>query len=345
MIRIILATSALALLSACGDGQPFPEPTTTGGATTPTATTTDPTKGDGGTLTTDGATPPPPGTDSPQPDKGIFRYEARNDLGGGLVTDVSYDRATDTFTVDNLGFDGANVYKRAPGSLKTLGVTRVFVADKVVTDPVSGKPVGQVVPYTALYGVSKNQVNGEPRTSFAVVRTGGYNGYGFGGYVYDRNGGVVIPTTGQATFTGKYAGVRIYTNATGLNYTTGDMTVDVDFEDFNANDAVKGEIINRQVYDANGVPVSTVLPNVGWYIQEGVPSLTKNGEIQGDLFSTVIVDGKREIYETGTFNGIMAGNTTVKPGGEIVGVVTLETAQEDDAGVKAQETGGVILYR
>lgn len=353
MIRIMLASSALALLGACGDGQPFPEPATTGGTTTDTTNTTDTTAGDGGTLDTGGATPPPPGTDSPEPDKAIFRYEAANGSGGGLVTDVSYNKANDTFTVDNLGFDGANVYKRNAAPLNTLGVTRVFAADGSVDDFLTGKPVGQVVPYRALYGVSKFQVDGEPRTSFAVVRTGGYVDYGFGGYVYERNGGVTIPTTGQATFTGDYAGMRVFQARGGMEYTTGDMTVDIDFEDFNANDAVKGRITNRRAFDENGVAVtlSTAdgqlqLPTVLFVIQEGATSLDANGEIQANMSSTIVnAEGALETYETGTFNGIMAGDTRNGQGGEIVGVITLESDDPRWDGVKAQETGGVILYR
>jgi|GEM_PF-6927742 len=44
--------------------------------------------------------------------------------------------------------------------------------------------------------------------------------------------------------------------------------------------------------------------------------------------------------ETGTFNGIVAGNTTKGQGGEIVGIITLNS---NDSTV--QETGGAILYR
>jgi hypothetical protein len=342
MIRLTLAGTALAFLTACGDGQPFPE----GGATagTPTDTTT----GDGGDINTDGATPPLPGTDAPSPDAGIFRYEARVGLGRGLVTDVSYDAANDTFTVDNLGFDGANTYQRNDAPLQTLGAARVFAADTVVNDTLTGKPVSQIIPYRALYGVSTNTVDGEPRTSFAIVRTGGYIPYGFGGYVYERNGGVVIPTTGQATFAGPYAGLRVFENTLGLEYTTGNMSMDFDFEDFNANDAVKGRITDRRAIDQDGTVVALrtadgqlLLPDVSWVIQEGSASLSENGEITSEVFTI----RNAEIYESGTFNGIMAGDTTQGQGGEIVGIITMESEDPRTDGVTALETGGAILYR
>ena len=354
MLRMALAGSALAALTACGDGQPFFQDDTTTGGTTGGATTPDTGNTDDGSLDTDGATPPPPGTSNPQPDRGIFRKEARNDNGGGLVNDVSYDRATDTFTVDNLGFDGANVYKRAAAPLNTLGVTRVYAADEQVADSNTGKPVGQIVPYRALYGVSKNRVDGEPRTSFAVVRTGGYREYGFGGFVYERNGGTDIPDSGQATFRGDYTGVRVFDNAGGLEYTTGTMRMDIDFQDFNANDAVKATIFNRAAYDEQGGVIQEglgegelYLPDVSWVIQEGSPSLDRNGEITGEMFSVKPNDaGVDEDYETGTFNGILAGDARADgQGGEIVGVVVLESDDPRSEGVRAQETGGVIMYR
>jgi hypothetical protein len=292
MIRLTLAGTALALLTACGDGQPFPEV---------------------------GA--PLPGTEAPSPDAGIFRYE-----DSGLVTDVSYNAANDTFTVDNLGFDGANTYQRIDVPLLNLGTTRVFAADAMVNDPLTGEPISQIIPYRALYGASRNQVDGEARTSFAIVRN---PSYGSGGFVYERNGGVVIPTTGQATFAGQYAGVRVSDNPNYLEYTTGNMSMDIDFEDFNANDAVKGRITDRRAIIENGDAV-TLLPNVEWII--GLSSaLNENGEITSDVYST---------DETGTFNGILAGDTTKGQGGEIVGIITLNS---NDSTV--QETGGAILYR
>ena len=42
-----------------------------------------------------------------------MRYEPRTDDGnGGFVTSVSYNANDDTFEVDNLAFDGFNVYAR-----------------------------------------------------------------------------------------------------------------------------------------------------------------------------------------------------------------------------------------
>jgi hypothetical protein len=201
--------------------------------------------------------------------------------------------------------------------------------------------------------VSKDQTDGEPNTSYAIVRTGGYVGYGFGGFVYQRVGDVTLPDSGQATFNGDYSGIRVFENRVGLEYTTGDMSVEIDFEDFNANDAVKGRLTNRIAINGAGNEITLgtgendlQLPNVTIFVQEGSSSIDSNGEISARMGSYVYnADGALEAYETGTFNGLIAGDATVLPGGEIVGIIVLESADPRYEGVNVQETGGVILYR
>ena len=374
MMKSTAALAALALLAACGDGQPlFDENgnpngvtvtqapssgngTTTGGTiTSNNGGTTDGPTTDGG-IATDGALPP--GTVNPTNADAIFRVEPRDNDGGGLVTQASYNKRADTFTVDNIGFDGANVYKRNT-AVPTVGNARVFAADEVTEDFLTGNAIDQIIPYRALYGVSPTQLDGEPRTSYAIVRTGGYVNKGFGGYIYERNGGVKLPDSGQATFSGKYAGIRVFEGQGGLEYTDGDMRLDIDFEDFNANDAVKGRIVNRHAYNENGVRLQTgtaetdlKLPNVFFTVQEGTPSLNADGEISGSVSSFVPSDtGALEPFETGTFTGIIAGDTTTGAagspgrGGEIVGIIKMTSEDPRTEGVSVQETGGAILTR
>ena len=375
MMKSTAALAALALLAACGDGQPlFDENgnptgvtvtqassggngTTTGGTITGGSNggTTGGNTTDGG-IATGGALPP--GTVNPTNTAAIFRVEPRDGDGGGLVTQATYNRRNDTFTVDNIGFDGANVYKRDT-VVPTVGNARVFAADEVTTDFLTGNAIDQIVPYRALYGVSSTQLDGEPRTSYAIVRTGGYVNKGFGGYIYERNGGVKLPDTGQATFSGKYAGIRVFDGRGGLEYTDGDMRIDIDFEDFNANDAVKGRIINRHAYDEDGIRLQTgsadtdlKLPTILFTVQEGTPSLNADGEIAVPVSSYVPNDtGALEPFETGTFTGIIAGDTTTGAagspgrGGEIVGIVKVTSEDPRTDGVTVQETGGAILTR
>jgi hypothetical protein len=329
----------LGLLAGCGDGQPFFE--------------VDPGDGDGdGDLGV--GVELPPGTDDPSPNSSITRFEAKNDTGGGFVTDVSYNATNDTFTVDNIGFDGDNVYKRGV-AVSSMNGYAVYEANVVATDPVSGDPIGQIRPYRALLGISENSVGNDeaPRTAFAIVRTGGYVNYGFGGFIYERNGSVVLPTSGQARFDGDYAGVRVFSGAGGLEYTRGDMTMAIDFDDFNTNRAIRGEIRNREAFDQDGVaidvsgPDGLVLPTLVFDVQAGSATLTSDGEFSGTLRS--VKDngaGGTTLYEEGIYYGVIAGDLTDKnDGGEIVGIVVIESQDPRYSGVSAQETGGFILYR
>jgi hypothetical protein len=341
-VRIFACFACMSILVACGDGQPLFDEGTGGGT------------GGGNGEELPRTVELPPGTVNTSAGRGIERYEARNDLGGGLITNdqVSYDPVADTFTVDNLAFDGENVYRR-DNQVPVLNGFNVYEASVQVIDPVSGEPVGQIVPYRALVGQSTNTVNGSPRTSFAIVRTGGYADYGFGGFVYERNGNVVLPTSGQATFSGDYAGMRVFLGQGGLEYTTGDMTIDIDFDDFNANDGVKGTITNREAFTVNGQPIPTggddqlVLPTLNFVIVEGATTLDSSGEISGNLNSVNVDDaGNREIYESGTYYGILSGDMRdSSDGGEIVGVIVIESEDPRFQGVQAQETGGFVLYR
>jgi hypothetical protein len=52
------------------------------------------------------------------------------------------------------------------------------------------------------------------------------------------------------------------------------------------------------------------------------------------------------VYETGTYAGIIAGDLTdVNDGGEIVGVLVIESEDSRFTGVNFQETGGFIATR
>lgn len=346
MIRVFILLAAVGLVSACGDGQPFfneDDPAEDDGG------------GDGGGDDGDGSIGGdpdlPPGTDEPTTSSGIFRFEAGDDVGGGFVQDVSYNAARDEFTVDNLAFDGNNVYQRGDaGAVRTLGGYAVYESNPIQFDPVSGQPVGQLT-YRAIYGVSRNSVQqgGEtlPRTQFAIVRTGSYVDYGFGGFIYERSGGVELPTTGNAVYSGEYAGQRVFSGAGGQEFTRGDVEVAIDFDDFNDGAGVQGTITNRAAFDINGDPIrlgsgddDLFLPTLRFEIGPG--ATTENGEISANLQSlTVSDDGGVEVYESGTYYAIIAGEDA----SEIVGVFVVESQDPRFENVTAQETGGFIVYR
>ncbi len=344
-----VALAALLALSSCGSGtNPFQDPTEEpddGGDGGDGGDTGNPIEGDRDL---------PPGTSTPSPRAGIFRSEPTSTdpryQGNGFAQDIRYNAEDDTFEVDNLAFDGANVYQRST-PFGNLGPYAVYEADSVFPDSFDGTPIGQMT-HRAIYGVSNSG-----NSQFAIVRTGSYVGYGFGGFVYQRNEGVTLPTTGQAHFSGEMSGLRDYNGRGGLEYTRSDIEIIIDFEDFNdttntRGDAVRGRITNRRIYDLDGLEITdrvlnrineanninlTEVPTGIFAVGPGV--LDDNGEMLGELNSYYVdANGDVQTFETGNYYAVMSGDAE-----EIVGVVVLEN-NLDPTAESVRETGGFVVY-
>lgn len=357
LLIVGLMGTAAVTVTACGDGNPFFEVDSDGDGVPDEDDSDDDGDGvpdedeDDGGCAICGDPDLPPGTTEPSASGGIFRYEDIDDQGGGYVRTVSYDSVNDTFTVDNLAFDGANVYGRGV-AVGTMGGYAVYEATEVEFDSVTGAPIDQFA-YRAIYGVSENTttVDGDtvPMSQFAIVRTGDYVGYGFGGFVYERNGTVTIPTTGFAQFTGTYAGLRVFQNRGGLEYTRGDVRIAVDFHDFNAGNGVRGVIYNRAAFDIDGNEIvlgdpedeMLSLPPLVFEVGPGV--MTDDGEISAGINSNAVNPdtGVLDLYESGTYYGILGGSGANM---EIVGVIVVES-EDPRYSTTVQETGGFIVYR
>ncbi|MDK3018001.1 hypothetical protein [Pseudodonghicola flavimaris] len=343
MSRFIVAAATALALCACGGGSnPFTEDTTT--------------EDDGGSGI-DSDREMPPGTPSPSAATAIYRSEPTSDESGyegnGYASDISYNSKTDTFTVDNLAFDGDNEYARGDKVGSLAGKYAVYEADTQYTDPENDKPVNQFT-HRAIYGVSRNG-----NTEFAIVRTGAYAGYGFGGFIYQRNNDVVLPSTGQALYNGVMAGMRDFRGAGGLEYSTADIEIAIDFDDFNATtggrgDAVTGTISNRKIFDINGNDITrTVLnrietaeditlrsyPVATFNVGPGV--MDDNGEILGTVQSYYTnSSGDTAVFETGNYYAIVSG----KKANQIVGIVVLENSV-DPIAETVRDTSGFVVYR
>ena len=346
MKKLLAAFAAVLALSACsGDDNPFaPEDDTGTGAG----------GGDGGGGPIESDRTIPPGTTEPSAATGIYRSEPTEAQGGnpgdGFARGIAYDAATDTFTVDNLAFDGTNTYSRGT-AVGQLGPYAVYEAAAQYPDTETGRPINQMA-HRAIYGVSRSS-----NSQFAIVRTGAYAGYGFGGFVYQRDNNVVVPSTGQARYSGKTAGLRDFDGRGGLQYSTGDIEVAIDFDDFNdatgtRGDGVRGHIFNRRIFDIDGNEVTaavvsaintdksaslTAYPDARFDVGPGV--LDNNGEILGSVDSTFVDnDGKVQTLEEGNYYAILGGTNAE----EIVGVVVLESTVN---AIKTRDTSGFIVYR
>lgn len=297
----------------------------------------------------------PPGTTSPQSDETIFRKESQEgSTGNGFAEGVRYDSSNDTFFVDNLPFDGTDGEPYTRGTaVGSLGPYAVYEAPSVVEDSQTSQTIAQFR-HRAIYGVSTSG-----QTEFAIVRTGDYVGYGFGGFVYERNGSVTLPTSGQARYDGSGAGLRDYDGRGGLEYTTSSVQIAIDFDDFNADTgryggAVDGFLFDRRIFDLDGNEITT---DVLARINEGSSSsltaiptavftistnaLDTNGEITGTLSSRFANDAGQAVeYEAGNYYGIISGDNAE----ELVGVMVL-TSSVDPSAEAVRETTGFTIYR
>ena len=326
----------------------------------------------------------------------IARTEAR-DGSGGFAEAFIVNETDDTLEIDNLAFDGLNVYTRGanttPARLSDVGTIAVYHGDLVVPDFLTGADVEQAVPYVALYDESEViimddipadatpeeiaaiEAAARPRSTFTVVRTGDYVGFGFGGFGYDRAGDTVIADTGQATFSGDYAGLRVVDQFPELLVIQADVQIDIDFDDFNSGAGLKGVIDNRQAFTAEGDPYPTFtdlnrieidpatvpagfvnsdvvqLPELRFVVRGGGETIKENGELSGEIRSRYVnpQNGELETYEEGAYYAIIAGDTTSlagdENGGEITGIVKIEGPDSRQLGLNLQETGGFIATR
>lgn len=354
MIRFPAFLLAACILAACS-GNPFDDSETdTGNEDSGSGDETDPIGGDRGL---------PPGTTSPSPDGSIVRREARGtgtDEGNGYANSFRYDADDDTFFVEGLAFDGDQPQDAYTNTLLPVGSNfALYEGPETVPDFLTGNLIDQIT-HRSIYGVSTSG-----RTRLAIVRTGDYADYGFGGFIYEREGRVTLPTLpteGQATYSGEYAGLRDFRGSGGLEYVTGSMRVDIDFSGFSGNctasrctDAVIGTVSNRQIFDLDGINItSTVLSAINTadstsllalpvlQFKVGTGVLDANGEITGEISSTR--NGTQ--FEAGRYYAVMAGDhTDAADGGEIAGIIVVEATDPRNTDVTVRETGGFIVNR
>ena len=187
-------------------------------------------------------------------------------------------------------------------------------------------------------------------TSVAIVRTGGYSEYGFGGYIFQPDGDVTLPTEGQAKYVGtdNYGGLRDFDGRGGLEYVRGDIGIAIDFDDFNDGLGVRGNVTNRRIYDLDNEDItqqvltaigvgSTELPILLFEVSAG--ALDINGELAGITLSRDPRDGDE--FEKGNYYAVLSGDQANTITGIIV--VTGEDPRFQD--VTFRETAGFFAVR
>jgi hypothetical protein len=365
MLAVRTAIFACLVLAAC-DGNPFlgTPPTSEGGGTTgnPSVSTlpgtTDPTTT--GSITRFEEHGKGPNSSSNGDGTASGTGSAPDVLGNGFAFrdgKIRYNAEDDTFAVDNLAFDGGNVYTRSPAFQTSLagpdvGPAKFYEGPATVRDNQTGELIDQFS-YRALYGESTSG-----QSHFAIVRTGAYVPYGFGGFIYNRVGGVGLPElepgSNQAIYKGAYAGLRDFDGQSGLQVTSGEMTMQIDYNDFNPEESgldmasgVTGFVDNRKVFDLNGNDITaqviaeinadksltlTALPSINLFTGPGF--MDANGETEGYVDN--FLDGKE--FEAGKYYAVLSGSKA----DEVVGIIVVNSKIGT---YTARETGGFILYR
>lgn len=224
----------------------------------------------------------------------------------GDITKASYNAANDTLTISGLPFDNG---------LLAANYTRDAALDqngfKAYVNSNGTKK------YVALWGISNN---GTGAVSAGVVATGSFTDNGYNGAVYNRNVASVLPTSGIATYTGRYAGLLTTNPKTGLKNTSGSLALTVDF----ANSKVDGKIANHQSWVGTA---STAMGDI----------VLVTGTVAAGKFSGVTSSGTGPVTTAAPATGIYQGIIGGPSGGEVAGIIILGTAT-----TATRETGAFV---
>ncbi len=274
-----------------------------------------------------------PFQDDPGSDGGAADTATGSVYGGAMNSDLVmnsmvYDPATDEIVVNNIPFDGATAANGQATYARTGSLPGGFGRYE--------NTAGADQYYAVFRRSASGAVEG------GAFATAGYVSFGYGGAAAKRvAGNVTLPSSGEYTFTGEYAAVRVFDSASGINlpqYVTGTAEIDVDFGDFDGIGAIIGTVTGRQVYDVNGAPLGVMQD----YISLALGDVDRtDGTIDGGGASIRTLVGATETA-SGDWSGVFGGVN----GTEIAGIVVVEGTANDVGGSgQMRETGVIIALR
>lgn len=232
----------------------------------------------------------------------------------GEVNRFTYNSATDVVTINNLPFDLGGTYSRN-AALDQDGF-RAYVND-------AGDET-----YVALF--SADLAN---NVAAGVVGTDGYLEFGYGGTMYTSTG-ASLPSAGEATFEGQYAGIRVYEgDTTQLGFSRGTARLRMDFDDFDVVGAIDVLITDRTAYDNSNTLIGD-LPYLSG-------QTTQHDGIRIKSTNVTEVYPDSSTGGTGTLEGIFGGTVGAGLGGQIAGVVVI-TSPDQASGLNVMERGAFI---
>ncbi len=252
------------------------------------------------------------------------------DLNDSLqMNALSYDSGADTLTINNLPFDGPDGTYQA----KATNLAGPFA----VYESIEGSETGKRQYYAVFRKSTYVQA--------AAVGTNDYANFGFGGATAQRFGNtlVTLPTEGEYTFTGEYAGVRILRPQSGtgtFQFVEGNVEVVVDILDFDVTGAVEAIISDRMLYDIDGNQIGPLIGSVALGTAE--IDFTNSLVLTSTAYGYEIKDAGMTQLQQGYWKAMFGGPN----GEEIAGIVLLEgTTPVGDDDVPVRETGVFIAVR
>lgn len=251
-------------------------------------------------------------------------------MNGDLtMNSMVYDPDTNELIVNNIPFDGAGAANgqatyAQTGTLPNSGFARYENTE------------GDI----AYFAVFRRSTSGAVQAG--AFATSGYIDFGIGGAAAKRaTADVNLPDSGEYTFTGQYAAVRVYANsATSPNevqFVTGDARILLDFGDYDTIGAVVGTVTNRQLYDGAGDLIGPMDDYIALATGEIDRETGTVGVTQAAGISTTTADE----LTSGNWQAVLGGEN----GTEIAGIIVLEGASDDDGTEEVRETGVLIVAR
>lgn len=254
--------------------------------------------------------------DAPDEDPGSVYFDNQSERL--VVNNIGYDPATDQVIINNIPFDDPlNRYDR----ITTEAFTNSF--DAYESNPAAGT---NEIQYFAVFRRTTN-------SRVAAAGTDRYIDFGYAGAGAQRLSGLpTLPSTGIYSYNGEYAAVRTTLDpglGNRVEYVTGDVTMRVDFDDFDGTGAAGATVQNRTLYDTTGAPLGPLAGFIS--LQDTDIDFVNRILVEADATE---FDGTGTEVATGNWNGVFAGPN----GAEIAGIVFVK-------GTTTQEVGGLIVNR
>lgn len=223
-----------------------------------------------------------------------FAYDRERGL---TMNRVDYDSENNELVINNLPFDGPSGRYDQFG---TVGAAGAYESRQTDT-------TGRVKHYAVF--LQSDHIDA------AAAAGANWVNFGYGGANITRDS-FTSPIDGEYVYFGDYAGVRTFSDRSGLELVSGDVTILLDVNDFDPVDGIQGAIVGTiSGRDISGLVGNSnaSLQNVGLVLVEFT---TADGTFDGGTAQTTLADGSNG--GSGSFEGFLAGTNSTDIGANVV---------------------------